>query len=72
MRIFDRFFKKEKEGKKEEREVIGTCIVCNKPVYKDEEYRMLSFQNQKYPVHLKCFRKAKKMAKRYVSGGFKM
>jgi len=74
MGLFEKIFKKEKkekEVKKEEEKVIGNCIVCNKPIYKNEEYKTISFQNQKYYVHLKCFRKAKKMAKKYISGNIK-
>jgi len=70
MGLLDRFLKKEK--KEEKKEIIGTCVVCNNPIYKDEEYKTISVQNQKYYVHLKCFRKAKKMAKKYISGGFKL
>ena len=70
MGLLDRIFRR---GKKEEKkETIGNCIVCNNPIYKDEEYRTVSIQNQKYYVHLKCFRKAKKMAKKYISSGFKL
>ncbi len=68
MGIFDKLFKR----KKEESDVIGTCMVCNKPIHKNEDYKTISFQGKKYLVHKKCFRKAKKMAKKYISGGLKL
>ncbi|MEM4511204.1 MAG: hypothetical protein QXD25_00095 [Nanopusillaceae archaeon] len=79
MGIFDKIFgktKKEKEikeeGKEKEKEIIDTCSVCNRPIYKNEEYKTLNFQGNKYIVHVKCFRKAKKMAKKYLGGGIKI
>jgi len=72
MGILDRFLKRREKKVEEKKETIGTCIVCNNPIYKGEEYRTISFQGQKYMVHLKCFRKAKKTAKRYISGGFRL
>jgi len=72
MGLLDRFLKKKEKKVEEKKETAGTCIVCNNPIYKGEEYKTISFQGQKYLVHLKCFRKAKKMAKKYISSGFRL
>lgn len=64
--------KKKEEIKKEEKKVLDTCPVCNQPIYENEEYKTLNFQGKKYVFHLKCFRKAKKMAKKYIGGDIKI
>jgi len=70
------FFRKKKEEKKEEVEAtkksIGTCIVCNNPILETEAYKTISFQNQKFLVHKKCFREMKKLAIRYLKGDIKL
>ena len=71
LKIFKKILKKEKKKKEEEEkgEIIGTCSICNQPVYEKDEYKKLSFQGQEYIFHLKCFRKAKKIARRFASKG---
>ena len=69
--VFNIFKKKKEEKDKEEKEdIIGTCIVCNQPVKKIEDYRILHFQGQKLFMHRKCFRQMKKLAKQFLKGGF--
>ena len=56
--------------KEEEKKIIGTCMVCNNPIYEGDDYKTISFQGNKYLVHKKCFRKAKKIAKQMIKSGF--
>jgi len=70
--VFGLFKRKKEEASSEEqqRESVGTCPVCNQPVYKDDDYRTLNFQGQKFVIHRKCFKQMKKMAMQFVKGGF--
>ena len=58
--IIRKIFRKEEESReKEERKIIATFFACNQPI----------FEGDTYYVHLKCFRKAKKMAKKLIRSG---
>ncbi|MEM4758011.1 MAG: hypothetical protein QW184_02570, partial [Nanopusillaceae archaeon] len=61
-----------KEEKVEEKKSLEVCAVCNQPIHENEEYKTLYIQGKKYLVHVKCFRKAKKMAKKYLGGNIKI
>ena len=69
-------FRKKKEEKKEEVEAtkksIGTCIVCNNPILETEAYKTISFQNQEIVVHIRCLRRVRKLAIRYLKGDIKL
>ncbi|HIP66575.1 MAG TPA: hypothetical protein EYH09_00395 [Candidatus Nanopusillus sp.] len=66
--IFKRKKKKE-EDKEKKNDVVGTCVVCNQPVRKIEDYRILHFQGQKIIMHKKCFKQMKKLARQFLKGG---
>lgn len=55
---------KKKEEKKEEG--IGKCFICNQPIKETDNYKTIYYNNQKYLVHISCFRKAKKEAKKFL------
>jgi len=42
--VFGLFKKKKEEEKKRDEEVVGTCVVCNQPVKKTDDYKVLYFQ----------------------------
>ena len=66
--IFKRKKKKE-EDKEKKNDVVGTCVVCNQPVRKIEDYRILHFHGQRVIMHKKCFKQMKKLARKFLKGG---
>lgn len=72
MRSLFNIFKKKEEKEEEVREKeIGKCFICNQPIREGESYKTITYNNQKYLVHVKCLRKAKKEAKDYLIHGIK-
>ena len=67
MGLLDIFRKKKKEEKKED--YIAICVVCNKPIYKNDQYKKIRFQGKDLYMHKKCFRELKKMARQFIRSG---
>jgi len=61
--------KEKKEVKETEENILGTCPICNQPVLSSDNYKRVSQEGQEYIFHLKCFRKAKKFAKKFIKKG---
>jgi hypothetical protein len=68
--LFKRKKEKKEEEEKKEVDIVGTCPVCNQPVYKTDDYKTLNFQGQRFVMHRKCFKQMKKMAMQFVKSGF--
>ncbi len=60
---------KEKKEDSKKQDGLGTCPVCNKPVYEHEVYKVFTIQGNKIYIHKKCFKQLKKIARQMMKSG---